>query len=206
MVGRDVQQHADAGMQRVHVLELEARELADDPAALGQLADEPGDGVADVAGDGARHAPGLEHRADQARRRRLAVRAGDADPGVLRPEQAERQLDLAPDRQACRARSDDHGRARRDAGALDDDVAVLGQLGVVPDHALDPRRQLVGQAVAVDQPHTGARVRATQRLDRRDPGAGRAHDEHARSIEVAVGGHRPSFAPGRAPPPGVRTD
>ena len=201
MVGRDVEQHADAGSQLVDVLELEARQLAHDPRALAQLTNEARDGVADVAGHRARNSSGLEHRAGQARRGRLAVRAGDPDPRVLRSEQPEGQLDLAPDGHARGASSGDDGRRARDAGALHQEICAVGERGILADQADDTDRQLVGQPVAIDQEHGCRRPRPAQRGRRGDAGASRPDDEHARSIEGAVRGHRACFAPGAPPPP-----
>src|SRR2546423_636061 len=51
MVGLEVQQHGDLASQLVHVLELEAGKLADDPGARLDLAVELGQCAAHVSGD-----------------------------------------------------------------------------------------------------------------------------------------------------------
>src|SRR6185312_13063202 len=78
MVRLEVEQHCDLAGQLVHVLELKARQLADDERARLDLAVEVGQRAADVS-RGRR----LEDRAEQLRGRRLAVRAGDADEAWL---------------------------------------------------------------------------------------------------------------------------
>jgi hypothetical protein len=60
VVGLEVEQHGDLARELVDVLELEARELADDAGRRLDLAVEIGQRATDVAGDG--HA---EHRAEQ---------------------------------------------------------------------------------------------------------------------------------------------
>src|SRR5205823_9554272 len=115
----------------VHVLELEAGELADDPGARLDLAVELGQCAAHVSGD--RRA---RHRAQELASRRLSVRAGDADQ--LRLQEAKAQLDLAPDRDATSLGLDNELRLPRDPGALDQylDAVEQGQITVVADLAV----------------------------------------------------------------------
>src|SRR5580765_236272 len=82
VVGLEVEKDADARPEAVHVLQLEARKLADDPGVLFDCAVERSDWTANVAGDG--HGPVCcaEDRTQQLARRRLPVRAGDAEEGV----------------------------------------------------------------------------------------------------------------------------
>ena len=75
VVGLEVEQHRDVAGELVHVLELERRELADDPLRRARSSERR----ADVAGDRDVTSRGAEDRAEQLGRRRLAVRAGDAD-------------------------------------------------------------------------------------------------------------------------------
>ncbi len=91
MVRLEIDQHRDVARELVHVLELERRELADDP---GRVAD-GGEWSPYVARDDDIAPGGPEDRSEQLRRRRLAVRAGDADEACLR-EQPVAQLDLRP--------------------------------------------------------------------------------------------------------------
>ena len=69
-----------------------------------------------------------EDRAEQLRRRRLAVRAGDADE--LDAEQPEAELDLAPDGDPARPRDADEQLSAGHAGALHEHVDVVEQPGV----------------------------------------------------------------------------
>ena len=66
--------------------------------------------------------------AEELARRRLPVRAGDADQRVR--EQPRAELDLAPDGDAARARGGHEGRLARNAGALDQQVHVVDERGV----------------------------------------------------------------------------
>src|SRR5207248_3713792 len=120
MVGLEVQQHGDLASQLVHVLELEAGELADDPGARLDLAVELGQCAAHVPGD--RRA---RHRAQELASRRLSVRAGDADQ--LRLQEAKAELDLAPDRDATSLGLDNERRLARDPGALDQYLHAVEQ-------------------------------------------------------------------------------
>ncbi len=118
MVGLEVEEDRDAGPELVDVLELEARQLADDPVAFADLPVQLGERSADVAGDGR-----LEHRAEQLARRRLAVGAGDADqPGRQQPVA---ELDLAPNRDLARASSRHERGSSRHARALDDEFDII---------------------------------------------------------------------------------
>ena len=135
MVGLQVEQHRDPGPEAVDVLELEARELADDPVVRRDVADELAERSADVPG-GTR----AEHRAEQLGRRRLAVRARHADDRVR--EQPRRQLDLAPDGDPTLARRHDERRFARNAGALDQHVDAVeqGEILVVAERPVRRRR------------------------------------------------------------------
>src|SRR5581483_9280269 len=95
VVGLDVEQDGDTRPQLVHVLELEARQLADDPAVGGEQPVERAQRPPDVAGDRRLAAVRPEHRPEELARRRLAVRPGHAQERLLQDPEAE--LDLAPD-------------------------------------------------------------------------------------------------------------
>ena len=99
MVALEVQQHRDRRRERVDVLELEARDLADDRRTGLDLPDEPAQRPPDVA----RHRCG-EDVPEQLARRRLPLRPGDGEERVVGQE-PERELDLAPDGDAVRAGS-----------------------------------------------------------------------------------------------------
>ena len=121
VVGLEIQEHRDPRPELVNVLQLEARELADDPASL---VVELGQRAADVP----RHGRG-EHLAEKGGGRRLAVRPGHAED--RRRQQPAAELDLAPDRNAALAGGGDEGCLRRHPGALDQDVDSLQQRGLL---------------------------------------------------------------------------
>src|SRR4051812_31067952 len=75
--GLEGQEHGDLELQLVDVLELEGRELADDPRVVRRL--HARQRTPDVAGDRDRASGGTEDRAEELHGRRLAVRPGDAD-------------------------------------------------------------------------------------------------------------------------------
>src|SRR6185436_7452127 len=109
----------------MNVLELEARKLAHDPGVSVERTVEARQRTADVACDRDRPTGGTEHRAEQLARRRLAVRAGDADEWV--PQQAKAKLDLAPDRDPTRPCSRRQGRFPGHARALDQQLDAVQQ-------------------------------------------------------------------------------
>ena len=102
MVGRDVEPDRDIGAEAIEQLELVGRELQHIEAARPERR-EIERAAADIAADLAAP-PGLdEDMADQGRRRRFAVGAGDADETRLGLG-AGQQLDVADDLLAGRAR------------------------------------------------------------------------------------------------------
>ena len=100
VIGLEVQENRDPGPKGLDVLELEARQLADDALGLPHLAFELAQRPPDVSGR--RRA---EDRPQQLRGGRLPVRAGDADDRPLQVARGE--LDLAPHRDAALACLDD---------------------------------------------------------------------------------------------------
>ena len=128
MIRLEVQQHGDLERELVHVLELERRQLADDPCVVGRLdrAQRP----ADVPGDDDLAAGGAEDLAEQLGRRRLSLRAGDADERTRR-EQAPAELDLRPDGDAASPRLDDERPLARHARVLHDELDTVEQTQVV---------------------------------------------------------------------------
>ena len=177
VVGRHVEEHGDARPELVDVLELEARQLADDPGVLRDRAVETGQRAADVAGDRDRLAGRAEDLAQELAGRRLAVRPGDPEERVRQEARAE--LDLAPDGHAPRARGGHEGYLARDTGALDQQVHVVDERGVLRAQddfdavlAKPPGVQLV-VPVDADDPDAAARERERRSLAR----AGQAEDE-----------------------------
>ena len=127
MVRLEVEEDGDVAGERVDVLELEARQLADDPCVVAGGLGRVGESATDVSGDLDRAPGGTEHRAEQLGCGRLPVRAGDADQPRAGRQQPVAELDLAPDRDAARARADDERRLRRYARALDDEIHPFEQ-------------------------------------------------------------------------------
>ena len=123
VVGLEIEEDADARLQRMHVLELERGELADDPRVVGDRADERRQRATDVAGDLDRPPGGTEDRAEELARGRLAVRPRDAEDRVREEPRAE--LDLAPHGDGALARARDEQRLARDSRALHDEIDPL---------------------------------------------------------------------------------
>ena len=107
VVGRDVEPHRDMGVEGLQQFELVGRQLQHVEAALAQRR-QVERAAADIAADLAAHAGLGEDMADQRRRRRLAVGAGDGDEPRL-VLGARQQLDVADDRLAGGARRGGHG-------------------------------------------------------------------------------------------------
>src|SRR5690242_2644783 len=125
MIRLEVEQDGDARPEPVHVFELKARQLADDPRVFFDRAVERRHRPADVAGDGDRAISRAEDRAEKLARRGLPVRAGHTDEGI--GQEAEAELDLAPDLNAAGTRGRGQRRLTRHAGALDEQVDSLEQ-------------------------------------------------------------------------------
>ena len=121
MVLGDVEQDGDGRREALDVFELEARDLGDIDVVVAAPVDERDERRADVAGQMGPEPGLLEDPVDQGRRRRLAVRAGDADDPS--PEEEIGQLDLGEDRDAPVAGGQDLGEGRH-AGARDDEVGL----------------------------------------------------------------------------------
>jgi hypothetical protein len=123
VVGLEIEQHADMRAKRLDILELEGRELADDP---GLWRDRPHKGCqrsADVACHLDLPVVRAKDLSQELARRRLAVGARDAEDGVR--EQACPQLDLAPHGDVARPRARDEQRLTRHPGALHDEIDPL---------------------------------------------------------------------------------
>ena len=95
MVGREVQPDRDVGAEAARQIELVGRHFEHVGAPLaGRLEIERG--AADIAADGDRTGD-REHVAEQRRRRRLAVGAGDRDEAGAAFRLAPQKLDVADD-------------------------------------------------------------------------------------------------------------
>ena len=120
MIGLEVEEQRDTGPKLVHILELKARDLADDQLLrLGRTV-EIAECAADVAGD---RRP--EHDAEELARGRLPVRPGNPEDRVRK--QARAELELAPDRNPPSAGSRDQRLLRGHPGALDDGLDAVEQ-------------------------------------------------------------------------------
>ena len=121
VVGRDVHQHGDVGLEAVHVVELETAQF-DHVARVRILGHLQGQAAPDVARQANVHAGLAEDVVRQRRGRRLAIAARDADHPRVGVSPG--QLDLGEDRDATL-----YGRAHNGcrvgyAGAFDDLVGV----------------------------------------------------------------------------------
>ena len=111
-------------------------------------------------------------------RRRLAVRAGHGDELV--GEQPPGELELAEHRQPRRARRGDHGRLRRDAGALDDGSHAASSCArpSLPGAARRPApRASARRAARRDRPRRPRCSARAQRQRRGDSRAGEPDDQ-----------------------------
>ncbi len=155
MVGLEVEQHRDLARQVVDVLELERRELADNP--LGRL--DRRQRPADVPSDRDVSSGSAKHRPEQLDRRRLPVRARDTDEPRFGKELVA-ELDLAPDRDPTLTRSLHENVLARHARALDDEL-----------DAVEGRR-----VVVVSEPAIGGRDRDGSSRERRRGSPARARE------------------------------
>ena len=124
VVGGDVEARRGPGCERVRPVQLEARQLdGDDVVGLG-VHDRLEHRGADVAGAAGSQPGGAQDRGQHLHGRRLAVGAGDGEPGrgALARAQPPGQLDLAPDRDAGRGRGREQRLVRAPARRGDDEV------------------------------------------------------------------------------------
>ncbi len=156
----EVQQHRDPRPEVVHVLELEARDLADDRSTRLDGAVELAERAADVPRDRR-----LEHRPEPLARRGLAVRAGHGDEWVV--EEAGAELQLAPDLEAPRLGRRHERRRPGYSGALHQQVhSVQHGLLLAPEAEFDAggRKPLgVRARRAVDADHLDPPARERER-------------------------------------------
>ena len=176
VVGLEVEEHRDPRAEVDDVLELEARQLADDPGARVEPV-QRGERTADVAGDLDRPTGGTEDGAEELDRGGLPVRAGDSED--RRVEQSIAELDLAPDCDAAPPRGGDERRLTGHPRALDHELHALQQrLLLRPEVDFDalggkPAR-IDGRAVGGDHLDAAPCERERGRLT----GAREADDEH----------------------------
>ena len=123
VIGLEVEEHADARLQRVHVLELKGRQLADDPRVGRYLSDERRERPPDVACDLDGRVGRAKHRAEELARGGLPVRAGDTQNRVA--EEARAELDLAPYGDVALSRAFDQQRLARHSRALHNQIDPL---------------------------------------------------------------------------------
>jgi hypothetical protein len=145
----DVEQDGGVGRERLRVLELERRRLADHHGTGRKRPGQRRERRADVPRDHHRQ-PGLAvHMADELDRRGLAVRARDGHEGVLQQPPAD--LELAEHRQAALPGRRDDGRLGRHPRALGEPAGAAQRLEAV---RLSPDR------------HAGRLERPARRLGR----------------------------------------
>ena len=123
VIGLEVEEHADARLQRVHVLELKGRELADDPRVGRDVSDERRERPPDVACDLDGRVGRAKHRAEKLARGGLPVRPGHAQNRVV--EQARAELDLAPHGDVALSGAFDQQRLARHSRALHNEIDPL---------------------------------------------------------------------------------
>ena len=179
MIGRDVEDDSDPGVEFFRTLQLEARNLKYRPRVFGALVDEAHHRHADVSGDQRRQPRFLQDFAGQRRRGGLAVGAGNGQD--LAFQKARGQFQLADHRTAEVARLHQFGRIQRHAGADHDQVlAAEGQQAVAAglhhDALIQQRRNLLGQRLGrADIGNRHLRALPAQKQRRRKPGLPQAH-------------------------------
>ena len=158
VIGLEVEQHGDVARERLDVFELERRELADDPVRSAdrrkRRADVPGDR------DVERRRP--EDRAEQLGRRRLAVRACDADELRVVRQQAPGHLDLGLDGDRDERALTGHARA------LDEHVDPFEEveLELVAERPVDEDDVVAALVEAAGDRLAGTREPVDERLHR----------------------------------------
>ena len=136
VVGRDVEDDGDCGMELLGGFELEAGDFEDGPGVVGAVVDQRDDRDADVAADQRGQAGLLQDFADQRGGGGLAVGAGDGEDLAL--EEARGQFEFADDGPAEVAHLHQFGRVERHAGADDDEVlAAKGEQAVTAGFDVD---------------------------------------------------------------------
>ena len=190
MVGRQVDEQADAGLQRRREVDLERRALQDmDAARRRRFKVERRH--ADIAAE-LHVAPGLaQHVGDQRRRRRFAVGAGDGDErrlGRAAPRARGEQLDIADHFDASGV-SPLHRPVRlrvgqRHAGRQDQ----RGKAATSRRRQIDQRQPppAFARRLAV-VPGSHHRAAGDQRARRRQPGAAEAEQRDAAPAKVETG-------------------
>ena len=129
MVGRDVEDDGDVGVELLSAFELKAGDFEDGPGVVGAFVDEGHDGHADVAADQRGKSGFLEDFAEQRGGGGFAVGAGDGEDFAF--EEAGGQFEFADDGQAEAFGLHQFGSVERDAGADDDQVlAAEGEQAV----------------------------------------------------------------------------
>ena len=136
VVGRDVEDDGDGGVELLSGFKLEAGDFEDGPGGVGAFVDEGDDGDADVAADEGGEAGLLEDFAEQRRGGGFAVGAGDGEDFAF--EEAGGEFEFADDGQAEVAGLRKLGRVEWDAGADDDEVlAAEGEQAVAAGFDVD---------------------------------------------------------------------
>src|SRR5580692_4159764 len=150
MIRRDVKNDGDLGMELLGGFELETGHFKNRPGIRRAFIDERNDGDANIAADQRVESSLLENLANQGRRSRLAVGAGDGKR--LAPKETRGQFELADDGAAEVARLHQLGRVERNAGTDDDQVlAAEGEQAVAAgldhDAFVEQRGNVFGQGL-----------------------------------------------------------
>jgi hypothetical protein len=188
VIGRDVEDDGDLGMELLGGFELEAGDLEDGPGVGRAFGDELDDGEADVAADEGGKAGLPEDFADQRGGGGFAVGAGDGEGAAL--EVAGGEFEFADDGAAEVAGLHQLGGIEGDAGADDDEVlAAEGEQAVAAgfdvDAFVEQRGDVVGESLGgahVGDGDLGAL--AAQEQGRGQAGFAESDDENFFAFEI----------------------
>ncbi len=177
MIGRQIENARDLGMEVRDGLELEARDLEHEEIAGAEIADDRAERQTNVSADDRPPSGGSQDLADHRDGRRLAVRARDGDEARLGEPAAE--LELARERHAAPRRLEQKRMIDRDAGADDDLVDAVEELRAETAEAHGHAGDIVRnrrERVLVGAGDAGAR--SAEEPDRREPAPREAEHEN----------------------------
>ena len=187
VVGSDVENDGDGGMELLRGFELEAGDFKHRPCAVGALFGKRNDGDADVAADERRKSGPLEDFAEERGGGRLAIGAGDGEN--LAFEKAGGELQFADDGAAEALGLHQLGCFERHAGAHDDHVLTAEReqavtTGLNVDSFFKECRDVFGESFcAADVRNSDLSTAMAQKQCRSQAGLSESYDQHFFAFE-----------------------